>query len=112
MPGQGRLRDNSFCPGDAHGCLACPHPCTGPATKGSPDTFCNGLPALRAKGAGQGGDTGIHTACCGPNTWEAAAGSKTVFINNQPAHRIGDAVNHCGGGGNLQTGSPNVIVGD
>jgi uncharacterized Zn-binding protein involved in type VI secretion len=92
-------------PADAHGCPACPHPCIGPATKGSPTVKVNKLPALRVS------DTGIHAACCGPNTWVAQAGSATVFINSLKAHRQGDADTHCGGSGKLIVGSPNVIVG-
>jgi uncharacterized Zn-binding protein involved in type VI secretion len=105
MPPQGRVNDNAFVPADAHGCPACPHPCIGPATNGSPDTMVNGLQALRV------GDPGKHAACCGPNSWVAAKGSGSVYINNIPAHRLGDMTTHCGGVGNLILGSPNVIVG-
>ncbi|WP_244473469.1 PAAR domain-containing protein [Rhizobium sp. Leaf262] len=38
-----------------------------------------------------------------------AAGSSTVFINGKPGGRIGDAID-CGG--QAQTGSPNVFIGD
>ena len=105
MPPQGRLGDKSFVPADDHGCVACPHPCTGPAIIGSPNVNVNSMPALRVD------DTGIHMACCGPNTWTATAGSGTVFINNKAAHRLGDADRHCGGQGQLIEGSSNVIVG-
>lgn len=105
MPAQGRVSDLSQVPADAHGCPACPHPCVGPATKGSPTVKVNKLPALRVT------DTGIHAACCGPNTWTAQAGSATVFINSLKAHRMGDADQHCGGMGRLIGGSPNVMVG-
>ena len=105
MPPQGRVGDASMVPADAHGCPACPHPCVGPATKGSPNVKVNKLPALRVT------DTGIHAACCGPNTWTAKAGSGTVFINSLKAHRLGDSDQHCGGMGQLIAGSPNVIVG-
>jgi uncharacterized Zn-binding protein involved in type VI secretion len=105
MPPQGRVGDLSQVPADAHGCPACPHPCVGPATKGSPTVKVNKLPALRVT------DTGIHAACCGPNTWVAQAGSATVFINSLKAHRQGDSDTHCGGVGRLIMGSPNVIVG-
>jgi len=106
MPAQGRLKDKSFAPADAHGCGACPHPVTGPAIKGSSNVFVNSLPALRV------GDNGVHSACCGPNIWTAVKGSATVFINGRAAHRMGDQDQHCGGIGNLIEGSPNVIVGD
>ena len=105
MPGQGRLGDLSQAPADAHGCLACPHPVTGPAIQGSPNVLVNGRPALRLF------DTGIHAACCGPNMWTAVMGSTTVLINKLPAHRMGDMDLHCGGVGKLIEGSPDVIVG-
>ena len=105
MPPQCRVGDNSMVPADAHGCPACPHPCVGPATKGSPTVKVNKLPAIRVT------DTGIHAACCGPNTWTAKAGSATVFFNNLKAHRLGDSDQHCGGVGQMIAGSPNVIVG-
>lgn len=105
MPPQGRVGDISSVPVDAHGCPACPHPCVGPATKGSPTVMVNKLPALRVS------DSGVHAACCGPNTWVAKAGSGTVFINSLKAHRLGDSDQHCGGMGQLAAGSPNVIVG-
>lgn len=106
MPQAGRIGDPSHCPADAHGCPACPHDVTGPATSGSPDVLINGLLALRE------GDRGSHGACCGENGWEAVAGAPGVFINGRAAHRVGDAVEHCGGGGELAAGSPNVIIGD
>jgi uncharacterized Zn-binding protein involved in type VI secretion len=105
MPPQGRLGDKSTVPADAHGCVACPHPCTGPAIMGSPDVNVNSRPALRVD------DIGVHAACCGPNMWTAQAGSGTVFINSKAAHRLGDADKHCGGMGQLVEGSDNVIVG-
>jgi len=105
MPSQGRLGDNSQSMADSHGCLACPHFCTGPAIAGSPNVNVNGKPALRA------GDPGIHRACCGPNLWWALGGSGNVSINNKPAHRQGDAVKHCGSQGRLIGGSPDVFVG-
>lgn len=106
MPGQGRLGDKAYVPLDAHGCVACPHPSTGPAISGSFDVFVNKRPALRVD------DTGVHAACCGTNTWQAQTGSQTVFINHKAAHRMGDRTKHCGGVGQLIEGSPNVIVGD
>jgi uncharacterized Zn-binding protein involved in type VI secretion len=105
MPPQGRVGDLSQVPADVHGCPACPHPCIGPATKGSPTVKVNKLPALRVT------DSGIHAACCGPNPMYAQAGSATVFIPSLKAHRQGDADTHCGGSGKLIMGSPNVIVG-
>jgi uncharacterized Zn-binding protein involved in type VI secretion len=105
MPPVGRVGDNAFCPADAHGCPACPHPTTGPAVNGSPNVLVNGLPVLRV------GDPGVHAACCGPNQWKAAKGSGTVYVNDKPVHRLGDTTSHCGGVGNLIVGSPTVIIG-
>jgi uncharacterized Zn-binding protein involved in type VI secretion len=106
VPGQGRLGDKASVPLDTHGCLACPHPATGPAIVGSPDVNVNRLPALRV------GDPGVHAACCAGNSWKANAGSATVFINGKAAHRMGDPTQHCGGVGRLIEGSLNVMVGE
>jgi uncharacterized Zn-binding protein involved in type VI secretion len=106
MPPQARLGDKALVPADAHGCPACPHTATGPASGGSPNVFVNGRPAIRVD------DPGIHAACCGPNTWNTETGSRSVFINGRAAHRLGDWVKHCGGMGQTIEGSPNVIVGD
>jgi len=105
MPKQSRVGDDANVPVDAHGCPACPHNCTGPATQGSPNVYVNGRPAHRL------GDAGIHAACCGPNTWVAAAGSGTVFINSKAAVREGDKTTHCGGSGQLVKGSDDVYTG-
>ena len=105
MPAQGRLSDKSKVPACVHGCPACPHPATGPATGGSPNVNVNGRAALRVT------DPGAHGACCGPSQWKALAGSATVFINNLASHRLSDAVKHCGGMGKLMEGSSNVMVG-
>ena len=105
MPEAGRLGDLSEVKSDAHGCPGCPHPGVGPAIIGSPDVFINNMPALRVT------DTGMHAACCGPNTWVAQKGSATVSINNLDAHRKGDADTHCGGNGELITGSSDVLIG-
>jgi uncharacterized Zn-binding protein involved in type VI secretion len=105
MPEQCRLSDKSMVPADGHGCPGCPHPCIGPARKGSPDVLVNGRPAIRVT------DPGDHKQCCGPNSWVASKGSATVFINNLAAHRRGDQDTHCGGVGYMVEGSPNVITG-
>jgi uncharacterized Zn-binding protein involved in type VI secretion len=78
----------------------------GPALDGSPNTHINDRPALRV------GDRGAHDGCCGPNGWTVAAGAATVLINDRPLARVGDAVIHCGGEGQLVSGSPDVEVGD
>ncbi len=66
----------------------------------------NNLPAARID------DPGIHAACCGPNTWQATEGSGSVLINAKGAHRKGDAQKHCGGSGEMTTGSADVLTGD
>jgi uncharacterized Zn-binding protein involved in type VI secretion len=105
MPQAGRLGDNAMVPVDAHGCVACPHVCIGPAITGAPTVLINGRPALRVT------DKGIHAACCGPNMWTAIQGSPTVIIESQQAHRLGDTNQHCGGVGKLIEGSVDVIIG-
>jgi uncharacterized Zn-binding protein involved in type VI secretion len=105
MPAQSRVGDNAHCPADAHGKNCCPHPVTGPGVNGSPNVIVNGVSALRI------GDPGSHAACCGPNKWNVSSGSGTVVFNSIPAARQGDSTAHCGGGGSLIQGSPNVIVG-
>ncbi len=105
MPPQSRVGDLAMVPADAHGCPACPHPCTGPGVVGSPNTLVNGSSALRIT------DPGVHAACCGPNMWVVAMGSTTVTINDIAAARLGDMTAHCGGVGALVMGSANVIVG-
>lgn len=78
---------------DAHGCKACPHPCVGPITTGSPNVLIDGRPAARV------GDVGIHAACCGPNIFEIVGGDPSVLIDGRPAARVGSPVDHCGGTG-------------
>jgi uncharacterized Zn-binding protein involved in type VI secretion len=105
MPPQCRLGDKSNVPADAHGCLACPHNCTGPAIAGSPDVMVNNRPAIRVD------DPGVHSACCGGNTWTAKMGSTVVMINGKGAHRKGDQDQHCGGMGQMIEGSDDVECG-
>ena len=102
---QSRIGDIGKVPADAHGCPACPHPCQGPIVQGSPDVMVNGRPASRV------GDMGVHAACCGPNIWNAKAGSGTVIINSKKAHRKNDAQTHCGGNGQMTSGSGDVSTG-
>lgn len=89
--------------GSAHSCHFPPTLATG----GSPDVCVNGRPLMRV------GDAYLPHACptCPqpPHPRTLAAGSATVFINGRPAGRIGDAID-CGG--QAQTGSSNVIIGD
>ena len=107
MPNAARQTDISLNPADAHGCLACPHPVSGPAVTGSADVIVAGSPQLR----GSGVDNGVHAACCGPNVWFTLQGSGTVMVNDQPAVRMGDTTTHCGGVGSIISGAGNVIIG-
>lgn len=100
-----RLSDTAFIGGDAHGCLCCAHPCTGPVVQASPNVFINGLPVARK------GDPGVHSGCCGANTFVCKGCSSTVKVNGKGVARLGDATTHCGGSGKLTKGSPNVFVG-
>lgn len=88
-----------FCPADAHGCPACPHPCTGVIATGSPHVLIDGKPAARV------GDKGTHAACCGPNTFEIVSGDPQVLINGKPAARRLDKTKHCGGTGSITEGA-------
>ncbi|MDR2051103.1 MAG: PAAR domain-containing protein [Deltaproteobacteria bacterium] len=99
-----RVGDKANCPADSHGKSCCAHNVTGPATRGSPDVFIDGRPALRL------GDPGVHASCCGSNTWVTAEGSKKVLINDIPAVRLHDATAHCGGSGRMIEGSPTVFI--
>lgn len=87
MRGAGRLDD---CSSDGAN--------TEPASRGSADVFINGRKALRF------GDGGV--------TWQAAGGATAVFINGKPALRSGDDTAHVQGGGALQGGSPDVLIGN
>jgi len=86
---------HAYCAADAHGCMACPHPVSGPITTGSPNVFVNGSPAARV------GDTGVHAACCGANTFKITSGDSQVLINGRPAAKIGSQTAHCGGMGTI-----------
>lgn len=92
--------------GDIGSGHACHFPPT-PATGGSPDVYVNGRPLMRV------GDSYVPHACvaghAGPHGRALADGSATVFINGKPAGRKGDAID-CGG--QAQTASGNVFIGD
>ena len=90
-----RLADHAFCPKDAHGCLACPHPVQGPIISASATVVIDGLGVARV------GDTGVHAACCGPNTFKILKGDPNVLIDGKPAARVGDDTEHCGGRGKI-----------
>lgn len=102
MKGAVRVSDLALVVGDAHGCMVCPHVCTGPAISGSNNVFINGKNAVRK------GDPGIHAVCCGPNTYTAKEGSGNVFVNGIAMMRLGDPTSHCGGDGKFITASPTV----
>ena len=105
QPQVARVGDIAHCPSDSHGCLACAHSVSGPATTGSANVKVNGLQCVRVT------DAGIHSTCCGPNTWEAKGGSAAVFVNGLAVHRVGDVTKHCGGIGKMTEGSENVFAG-
>ncbi len=77
------------------------------ATGGSPNIFVNNKPLMRV------GDAYVPHGCpvCPEPSHgrRLAAGSSTVFINGKPAGRVGDAID-CGG--QAQTGSSNVFIGN
>jgi len=89
--------------GSGHGCHFPPSP----ATEGSPNVFVNGRPLMRV------GDPYAPHACvaghAGPHGRKLAEGSPSVFANGREAGRIGDAID-CGG--QAQTGSGDVFIGD
>lgn len=93
--GYARMSDVAFCPADAHGCIACPHPVKGPITSGSPTVFIEGLAAARV------GDAGTHASCCGKNQFVIQQGDPQVLIDGKPAARLGDRTQHCGGVGKI-----------
>lgn len=107
MPPQGRVQDIALVPSDSHSSPCCSHTAEGPADIGSTNVLTNGRFSLRFNGS----DGGSHASCCGAARWVTASGSATVFINGKPAHRKTDLTTHCGGPGNLKTGSDNVMVG-
>lgn len=89
--------------GSGHSCHFPPSPATG----GSPNVFVNNRPLMRV------GDAYVPHGCptCPKpeHPRHLAIGSSSVFINGRPAGRIGDAID-CGG--QAQTGSSNVFIGD
>lgn len=92
--------------GDIGSGHACHFPPT-PATGGSPDVYVNGRPLMRV------GDPYMPHACvvghAPPHPRNLAKGSASVYVNGIPAGRKGDAIN-CGG--EAQTASSNVYIGD
>lgn len=89
--------------GSAHSCHFPPTLATG----GSPDVYVNERPLMRV------GDAYVPHGCpaCPKPSHQRklAVGSGSVFVNGRPAGRIGDAID-CGG--QAQTGSNNVFIGD
>ena len=89
--------------GSGHGCHFPPTPAIG----GSPDVYVNGRKLMRV------GDKYVPHPCVvghsGPHDRALADGSKSVYVNGKKAGRKGDPID-CGG--NAQTASDNVYIGD
>jgi len=103
-----RLTDMAFAPQDPGvGCIACPHPVTGPSITASGDVMVNGLGVLRI------GDMGNHFGCCaGVGIWFCVTGSGTVTVNDISVVRFGDLTAHCKGApGTIVTSSADVDIG-
>ena len=99
MPEAARLGD--ICTG--HACFP-----PRPSVEGSSDVLVNGIPLHRQ---GDSWATHCYTHPDVPHGCHAsvlASGSGTVLVNGRQAGRIGDPV-ACGG--NVATGSDNVIIG-
>ena len=92
--------DQARCEADAHGVFTDPLSVIGPITTGSPIVYINGRPAARV------GDVGVHAACTGPNTFTITGhGGSEVKINGRYAAKKGAETQHCGGIGEIVTGS-------
>lgn len=85
----------AFCPADAHGCPACPHPVTGPVITGNGNVLIDGMPVACE------GDRGVHSGCCGGNNFVITDGDPNVLINGKKAAKIGSTTQHCGGNGHI-----------
>ncbi|HEX4875986.1 MAG TPA: PAAR domain-containing protein [Chitinophagaceae bacterium] len=85
----------AFCPADADGCPACPHPVTGPVITGNGNVLIDGMPVACE------GDRGVHAGCCGSNNFVITGGDPEVIINGKKAAKIGSATQHCGGNGHI-----------
>lgn len=85
----------AFCPADAHGCPACPHPVTGPVITGNGNVLIDGMPVACE------GDRGVEAGCCGGNNFIITGGDPEVLINGKKAAKIGSATQHCGGNGHI-----------
>lgn len=76
-----------------------------PATGGSPNVLCNGIPVVRL-----GDSWATHGACPdhSPHGGTSSSGSSTVFCNGKPVCRVGDSIS-CGD--TMAEGSGNVFAG-
>lgn len=89
--------------GSGHSCHFPPTPATG----GSPNIFVNNKPLMRV---GDHYEPHGCSTCPEPSHGRSLGiGSGSVFVNGRPAGRVGDAID-CGG--NAETGSNNVFIGD
>ena len=55
-------------PACSHGCMTCPHDCSGTLINGLPEVTADGVPVAIV------GSRGTHAACCGPNKALVAEG--------------------------------------
>lgn len=85
----------AFCPADADGCPACPHPVTGPVITGNGNVLIDGMPVACE------GDRGVHAGCCGANNFVITGGDPEVLINGKKVAKIGSTTQHCGGMGHI-----------
>jgi uncharacterized Zn-binding protein involved in type VI secretion len=89
----------------SHGLPCCPHGVSGVISAGSPDVNANGKPVARL------GDSVTHSCPhCGTGVVSSASG--TVKANGIGVARAGDSVTYPGGGGTINSGSPDVNAGD
>ncbi|MDH3762351.1 MAG: hypothetical protein OEU50_15330 [Gammaproteobacteria bacterium] len=65
-------------PSDSHGCMGCPHRCTGQVVSGLADFFVDSKPVAIV------GSQGVHAACCGPNTGTVVEGYKSSYVPKAP----------------------------
>lgn len=101
-----RVSDGTVGGCDMHIPKCCPHGRSGVISTGSNNVFTNGM-----KSAYVGSRVSIN--CPHGGSGVTTNGSKTVFINGRRACRINDGTvcSSCGVGGNINSGSMNVLIG-